>query len=82
MALATQSAPGALVSWAHGSSPPVLTPSPRPCPLWLMSRLCLPIRSPRPLPWSWTHQGIRMKRAQGPPLSYSREDLFPKCAYS
>ena len=82
VALATRSALGVPVRWAQCSSPPVPTPSPRPRPLWLVAHLPLPVHSPRPLPWSWTQQGTRMKGAQGPPLSYSHEDLFPKYTYS
>lgn len=49
------------------TAPPAAPVSPPPHHL-------LPISSP----WSWTEQGTRMKGAQGPSLSYSCEDLFPK----
>ena len=69
--------PGALVHRAPGSSSPVPTPSSRLRRLWLVSRLPLPICSPCASPWRWTQQGTRVKGAQGPPLSYSCEGLFP-----
>ena len=70
--------PGGACALGSVQQPSCAHPSPRPRPLWLVARLPLPVRSPRPLPWSWTQQGTRMKGAQGPPLSCSREDLFPQ----